>query len=221
MAGASACSSARSSPSTRPSARASPRSSRPKPPFRDYLAWLSRRDASADAAWWRSYLEGFSAPTPLPADTHAAPPKGQPPANHSLELGLSTEATASLQAFARQHQLTLHTLALASWGLVLSRYSGERDVVFGNTVAGRPPELPGADTMVGIFINSLPTRVRLPSGTSLLVPWLQSLQAQQLEQRQYEHSPLVQVQSFSQVPRGTSLFDSLLVFENYPLDTSL
>ncbi|MFY0565971.1 non-ribosomal peptide synthase/polyketide synthase [Archangium lansingense] len=193
----------------------------PKPPFRDYLAWLSRRDASADEAYWRSYLEGFSAPTPLPADTHAAPLQGQPPAHHSLELGLSTEATASLQAFARQHQLTLHTLAIATWGLVLSRYSGEQDVVFGNTVAGRPPELPGSDTMVGIFINSLPIRVQLPSGTSPLVPWLQSLQTQQLEQRQYEHSPLVQVQAFSQVSRGTSLFDSLLVFENYPLDASL
>ncbi|MGZ3458710.1 MAG: amino acid adenylation domain-containing protein, partial [Archangium sp.] len=112
-------------------------------------------------------------------------------------------------------------LTLAAWGLVLSRYSGERDVVIGTTVAGRPPELPGADTMVGIFINSLPTRLRLPSDSSALVPWLQSLQAQQLEQRQYEHSPLVQVQSFSQVPRGASLFDSLLVFENYPLDASM
>ncbi|WP_164020355.1 non-ribosomal peptide synthase/polyketide synthase [Pyxidicoccus trucidator] len=192
-----------------------------RPPFRDYIAWLQRRDASADEAFWRTFLKGFSAPTPLPADTHAAPPRGQQPEHSTLELGLSTEATASLQSFARQHQLTLNTLALAAWSFVLSHYSGEQDVVFGNTVAGRPPELSGSETLVGVFINTLPTRIRLPSASAPLRPWLQSLQAQQLELRQYEHSPLVQVQSFSALPAGTPLFSSLLVFENYPVDASL
>ncbi|MCY1020604.1 non-ribosomal peptide synthase/polyketide synthase [Pyxidicoccus sp. MSG2] len=191
------------------------------PPFRDYIAWLQRRDTQADTSWWRSYLEGFSAPTPLPADTRAAPLAGQPPTPHTLELDLSPEATTALQAFARQHQLTSHTLALAAWALVLSRYSGEQDVLFGNTVAGRPAELPGAESMVGLFINSLPTRVRIPSATAPLLPWLQALQATQLEQRQYEHTPLVHIQSASTLPRGTPLFESLVVFENYPLDTSV
>ncbi|MGZ6029742.1 MAG: non-ribosomal peptide synthetase, partial [Myxococcaceae bacterium] len=185
------------------------------------IAWLHRRDTRADESYWRSYLEGFSSPTPLPADTRAAPPKGEHSPQHMLEVGLSAEATASLQAFARQHQLTAHTLAMAAWALVLSRYSGEQDVLFGNTVAGRPPELPGAEAMVGLFINSLPTRVRIPSATSPLLPWLQSLQARQVEQHQYEHSPLVQVQGWSQVPRGMPLFESLVVFENYPLDASV
>ncbi|RKH88933.1 condensation domain-containing protein, partial [Corallococcus sp. AB038B] len=129
-------------------------------------------EASTDEAFWRAYLDAFSAPTSLPADTHAAPPQGQPAEHFALELDLPTEATASLLSFARQHQLTLHTLALASWGLVLAHYSGEQDVVFGNTVAGRPPELPGSDTLVGVFINTLPTRVRVPSGSAPLLPWL-------------------------------------------------
>ncbi|WP_415835337.1 amino acid adenylation domain-containing protein, partial [Corallococcus soli] len=193
----------------------------PRAPFRDYITWLSRRDASADASFWRTYLDGFASPTPLPADTHAVVPQGQQSEHLILEVDLSVEATSVLQVFARQHQLTLHTLAMASWGVVLSHYSGEQDVVFGNTVAGRPPELPGSDTLVGIFINTLPTRVRLPPHASPLLPWLQSLQAQQLELRQHEHSPLVDIQSLSQVPRGVSLFDSLLVFENYPVDASL
>ena len=193
----------------------------PGVPFHDYIAWLSRREASGDEAYWRSYLEGLTAPTPLPADTHAAATQGQSPTYPTLVLEFSPEDTARLQSFARQQQLTLHTLALASWGLVLSRYCGEQDVVFGNTVAGRPPELPGSDSMVGVFINSLPVRVRLPSASVPVMDWLQSLQAQQLEQRQYEHSPLVQVQAFSQVPRGLPLFESLLVFENFPLDASL
>ena len=93
----------------------------PRAPFRDYIAWLRRRDASTDEAFWRTYLEDFSAPTPLPADTHAVPPRGQQPDHFTLELGLSTEGTSALQSFARQHQLTLNTLALASWGLVLAR----------------------------------------------------------------------------------------------------
>ncbi|QSQ23764.1 non-ribosomal peptide synthase/polyketide synthase [Pyxidicoccus parkwayensis] len=201
-------------------AGSAPRPVSPRP-FRDYIAWLQRRDTPADTAWWRSYLAGFSAPTPLPADTRAAPPPGSHPAPQLMELDLSPAATAALQAFARQHQLTAHTLALAAWALVLSRYSGEQDVLFGNTVAGRPAELPGSESMVGLFINSLPTRVRIPSATAPLLPWLQALQAAQLEQRQYEHTPLVQIQAASAVPRGTPLFESLVVFENYPLDTSV
>ena len=192
-----------------------------RPPFRDYISWLRQRDGSADESFWRSYLSGFTAPTPLPADTHASPPPGQAATHPFHELNLSAEATSALQAFSRQHQLTLNTLALASWALVLSRYSGEQDIVFGTTFSGRPPELPGAGSIVGLFINSLPTRVQVPSGNAPLLPWLQSLQAQQLELRQYEHSPLVQVQSFSHLPRGASLFESLLVVENYPIDASL
>ena len=192
-----------------------------RPPFRDYIAWLKRRDDTADVPFWRSYLEGFTAPTPLPADTHASPPAGQVPSHPFHELFLSAEATAALRACSRQHQLTLNTLALASWALVLSRYAGEQDVLFGTTFSGRPPELPGSGAMVGIFINSLPTRVHVPSGNEPLLPWLQSLQAQQLELRQYEHSPLVQVQALGQLPRGAPLFESLLVVENYPIDASL
>ncbi|MGZ3460763.1 MAG: condensation domain-containing protein, partial [Archangium sp.] len=198
------------------SARASSR-----PPFRDYIAWLGRRDSSADEAFWRSTLDGFSTPTPLPADTHAVVPRGQPSTQHTLEAVLSPEESTALLASARRQQLTLHTLALASWALVLSRYSGEDDVLFGTTVAGRPPELPGSEAMVGLFINTLPTRVRIPSAGSPLLPWLQSLQEHQLQARQHEQLPLVQLQALTPLARGTPLFESLLVVENYPLDASL
>ncbi|MET0400866.1 MAG: amino acid adenylation domain-containing protein, partial [Cystobacter sp.] len=190
------------------------------PPFRDYIAWLGRRDAQADEAWWRSRLAGFSTPTPLPADTRAVAPRGTPSTWHLLELGLTPEATASLQSFARRHQLTAYTLAMAAWALVLAHHGGERDVVFGNTVSGRPPELPGSESMVGVFINTLPTRVRVPPANAPLKPWLQEIQDAQLEQRQYEHSSLVRVQGWSEVARGTPLFESLVVFENYPLDAA-
>ncbi|AGC45639.1 amino acid adenylation domain-containing protein [Myxococcus stipitatus DSM 14675] len=192
-----------------------------RPAFREYIAWLQRRESSTDETWWRGYLQGFSAPTPLPGDKRTSPGRSTTARHHIMELSLSAPDSSSLQTFARSHQLTLSTLALAAWGLVLARHGGEQDVVFGNTVAGRPAELPGADTLVGVFINTLPVRVRLASASSDVLPWLQELQSLQAEQRRFEHSPLVEVQSWSQVPRGTPLFESLLVFENYPLDSSL
>ncbi|WP_164018189.1 non-ribosomal peptide synthetase [Pyxidicoccus trucidator] len=192
-----------------------------RPPYRDYIAWLQRRDTEADDAFWRSALQGFSSPTPLPADTHVTPPEGQHAAQHMLEVALTVEQSNALQAFARQHQLTLSTLMMAAWGFVLGRHSGEQDVVFGNTVAGRPPELPGAEAMVGLLINTLPVRIPLPAGTTPVATWLQALQTQYQQSRNHEHTPLVHIQSLAPVPRGTPLFESLLVFENYPIDDSL
>ena len=116
--------------------------------------------------------------------------------------------------------MTLNTIVQGAWGVLLSRYSGESDVVFGATVSGRPAELAGVETMVGVFINTLPVRVRVAEradGESVL----RQLQAEQLEARQYEYSPLVAVQSWSEVPAGEPLFETLLVFENYPREVSL
>ncbi|MBE2223592.1 MAG: amino acid adenylation domain-containing protein, partial [Anaerolineae bacterium] len=132
---------------------------------------------------------------------------------------LSAELTAVVQKFARQHQLTLNTLLQGAWSLLLSRYSGEKDVVYGTVISGRPPELAGSDSMVGLFINTLPVRVQMSSDEPLL-PWLKSLQNQQLEVRQYEYSPLVQIHEWSGVSGRQPLFESIVVFENYPTDTS-
>jgi non-ribosomal peptide synthetase component F len=133
---------------------------------------------------------------------------------------LSEAATVELQQLARREQLTLNTIVQGAWGLLLSRYSGAEDVVFGTVVSGRPAELRGVEGMLGLFINTLPVRVRV-RGQERVVEWLRELQAEQVELRQYEYSPLVAVQGWSEVERGRSLFESLLVFENYPVDTSL
>ncbi|RKH35462.1 amino acid adenylation domain-containing protein [Corallococcus praedator] len=192
----------------------------PRPPaWRDYMAWVQRQDLSLAEAFWRKELAGFTTPTPLPGARPVAPGV-EAAVTGEEKLWLSQEATASLQSFARRNAVTLNTLAQGAWALLLGRYAGEEDVVFGATVSGRPVDLPDAESMVGLFINSLPIRVGLPSGEAV-VPWLQKLQARQLELRRYEHSPLVQVKGWSEVPRGLPLFDSLLIFENYPLDTSL
>ena len=107
-----------------------------------------------------------------------------------------------------------------AWAILLSRTSGERDVLFGVTVSGRPAELVGVETMVGLFINTLPLRVEVPPDARV-TDWLRLLFAQNLALRQYEYAPLVDIQGWSEAPRGEPLFASLLAFENYPLDAAL
>ncbi len=191
---------------------------RPSPrPYRDYIAWLRRQDASRADSFWRAYLAGFLAPTPLAVDREPDDDAAHEPETLRLRVCLSTEATEALRALARRHGLTLNTLVQGAWALLLSRYSGERDVLYGATVAGRPASLTNADEMIGLFINTLPVRVRVTAESPLL-SWLKSLQAEQVSVREYEHSPLIEVQASSEVARGRPLFESLLVFENYPVN---
>ncbi|RKH92751.1 amino acid adenylation domain-containing protein, partial [Corallococcus praedator] len=192
-----------------------------RPMFRDYIAWLRRQDPTRSEAYWRERLAGFTAPTPLPLDKGPGADDSESVHRHgSQEISLSAEVTSALEAFTRRHQLTLGAVVQGAWALLLLRYSGESDVVFGTTVSGRPADLAGVDGMMGLFINSLPLRVRLePDDT--LVSWLQALQTQQVALVAHEHGPLVQVQAWSELPRGKPLFESLVVVENYPLDASL
>ncbi len=187
-------------------------------PFRDYLVWLGQQDQVEAENFWRERLNGFTEPTPLGIDNVNAVDEEKGYGEESLHL--SEISTESLQAFARQNQLTLSTLLYGAWSILLSRYSGERDVVFGVTSSGRPPDLSGSAAMVGLFINTLPLRVSVPSG-QLLSPWMKELQERLVELRQYEYSSLVQVQEWSDVPRGRALFESIFVLENYPVDASL
>jgi amino acid adenylation domain-containing protein len=194
-----------------------PRASRRRP-YRDYIAWLRRQGAGEAERFWRESLKGFRSPTPLGVDRLAV--------EHGAESGygrlkgqLSREVTEALQAFARREGLTLNVLAQGAWALLLSRYSGESDVVFGATVSGRPPALDGVEEMIGLFINTLPVRAEVEPAAPL-ADWLKLLQGRQAEARQYEHSPLVEVQGWSEVQRGRPLFESLLVFENYPASDS-
>ncbi len=188
----------------------------PVPPYRAFIEWLQRQDAAAAESYWRRALAGFSAPTPLTVGR-----AGRSTAHHSAEqeCWLSHESTAILSRFARQHGLTPGVLVQAAWALLLSRYSGEDDVVFGATVSGRPPELPDVERMVGLFINTLPVRVQIPPDLPTLT-WLRRFQDQLAEMRQYEHAPLVQIQGWSEVPRDQPLFESILVFENYPMPSA-
>ncbi len=128
--------------------------------------------------------------------------------------------TAGLESLAQRLQVTLNTLVQGAWALLLSRYAQASDVVFGAVVSGRPAELAGVESMVGLFINSLPVRVEIPQDEAAS-SWLARLQAGQFEQSQYAWTPLARIQAFSEVPAGEPLFTSLLAFQNYPLDPAV
>ncbi|HJX26332.1 MAG TPA: condensation domain-containing protein, partial [Thermoanaerobaculia bacterium] len=183
--------------------------------YRDYIAWLARQDSRQAEIFWRRELAGLHEPTPLPGDQGP----GRTPSVTEHRALLSQESTEALQGFARANQLTVNTLVQGAWTLLLSRLSGQREVVFGVTISGRPPELPGAETMVGPFINTLPLRAEV-APKAPLGEWLRQLQDRHSEARQFGHVPLVELQGWSELPRGVPLFESLLVFENYPVDTA-
>jgi amino acid adenylation domain-containing protein len=187
-------------------------------PYRDYIIWLSSQDQSASAVFWKQTLRGFLTPTPFAVDL----PKYQQIDSHylDLELRLSISITHILQSIAKQHHLTLSTIVQAAWGLLLSHYSGEPEVMFGVTVAGRPASLSGVENMVGLFINTLPLRLKISSDQQF-VHWLSEIQQLMVDLQHYSYKPLVEIQSLSEIPGGTSLFESIVVFENYPIDHSL
>ena len=120
------------------------------------------------------------------------------------------------QNLVQQNRLTLNTITQGIWAILLSRYSGENDIVFGATVSGRPANLPGVESIIGLFINTLPVRVKLSADDELLA-WLQQLQTQQIEQESFSYSSLIDIQQWSDLPAGVGLFESLVIFENYPV----
>jgi amino acid adenylation domain-containing protein len=187
--------------------------------YRDYIGWLQQQDLGQAEAFWRRTLKGFAEPTRLGLELKSINAELQPPQSQNYEeqhLNLSESTTAGLQKLGREQQVTLNTVMQGAWALLLSRYSGSEDVVFGATVSGRPASLAGVEEMVGLFINTLPVRVQVKSEEGVS-KYLRRFQEQQVEARQYEYSPLVEVQGWSDVGRGVRLFESIFVFENYPV----
>ena len=191
----------------------------PSLPYREYVRWLRRQDLAKAQAYWRKALDGFTSPTPFAIDRSGSEQISELGDVAEQEKELSIEATSRLTAFCRRNNLTLNTLMQGAWALLLSRYSGENDVMFGSVVSGRPTDLQKSESMVGMFINTLPVRARI-SPEEPVRSWLNRFQRQLVEMRQFEYSPLTEVHGWSQVPRDVPLFESLIVFRNYPDDFS-
>jgi amino acid adenylation domain-containing protein/non-ribosomal peptide synthase protein (TIGR01720 family) len=194
----------------------------PRPcPYRDYIAWLMQQDQEAAEQFWRREMAGWQGPTSLGSRAAApAPREDSEPDWRVLDTELSAAHSAALAALARRSQVSLNTVIQGAWAVLLSRYSGEREVLFGVTSSGRSAPVPGIEEMVGVFINTLPLRVEV-TPMAQLAGWLRALQARQAEARQFEYCSLADIQTWAGSAAGEALFETLLIFENYPVGESL
>jgi amino acid adenylation domain-containing protein/non-ribosomal peptide synthase protein (TIGR01720 family) len=196
------------------------------PRYRDYIAWLQRQNLAEARQWWKDNLQGFERTTPIPSDRpllreHAGDSGGMVVGDCYTRLAVRDGV--QLRELAQAHQLTVNTFAQAAWALVLRRLSGDRDVLFGVTVAGRPVQMPAMQRTVGLFINSIALRVKMPGDDQRcsVRQWLGELLDSNMQLREYEYLPLVNIQEHSELPKGQPLFDSLFVFENAPVEVSV
>ncbi|MGJ7609296.1 condensation domain-containing protein, partial [Variovorax sp. LT1R20] len=181
----------------------------PPAPYRNYLSWYKQQDRPAAEAAWRAAFAGLQEPTRL-----VTAPAASSGRQEMLSLSLPQDLGEALTRQARQHSLTLNTLMQGAWGALLARLTGRQDVVFGITVSGRPPELQGVEGMVGLFINTLPVRMQFAPSESISQV-LARLQDEQSSLIAHQHLGLTDIQRLAGF---SSLFDSLLVYENYPVD---
>ncbi|MFK0090370.1 amino acid adenylation domain-containing protein [Pseudomonas sp. NPDC090755] len=189
--------------------------------YRDYIQWLQARDVQGDRQFWQGQLARLPAPTRLSQALQGlARDSGTQAYGHGdLRSHLDEQATARLVLAARQAKVTVNTLVQAAWLVLLQRCTDQPAVALGATVAGRPGDLPGIEEQVGLFINTLPL-IAEPRPQQALGAWLSELQALNLTLREHEHTPLYEIQSWAG-QGGDALFDSILVFENYPLAEAL
>ncbi|AFC30794.1 fusaricidin synthetase [Paenibacillus mucilaginosus 3016] len=182
-------------------------------PFSEYIRWLSLQDEEAAAGYWQGVLAGYEAGTGLPG---AADPAAVPGYEaRTLVLDLESVLTQELGRLARESQVTLHSLIQAAWAVLLAKSCGTEDVVFGTVVSGRPAEIPGIERMVGLFINTIPVRIRC-GAEAMVTELLAQVQADALSSRPYETYPLYRIQAAS--GRQQELIRSLVIFENYPVE---
>jgi len=185
--------------------------------FRDFGEWLDQRDKKADEDFWKNELNGFLEPTPLPAARHLVDeaPAGD---RRKCSLRLSETTTTSLRALAENNEFTLNTLVQGAWAILLSRYTGSEDIVFGAVRRGRVTAIPGAKDVVGPYINTIPVRAQFSADINL-IDWLVELRQRQIAMRPHEHAALVDIHSWSEIPGSTNLFESLLLFDSESIDS--
>lgn len=185
-------------------------------PYRDYLAWLRRQDLAVAEVFWRQELRGLVPSQSLLArmgETRGAAGTAAPTGFARQTCSLSEATTQQLRAQGRRYHLTPNTFVQGAWALLLSSYTASQEIVFGASVSGRSADLRGVESITGVLMNILPTRVQVPP-ERLLLSWLSELQDQQVRLRQYEHTPLQKIYEWCQVPQDRLLFESYLVFQN-------
>ena len=183
-------------------------------PFAKYLESFARTDRQANLAFWRDTLAGLEQPTPLVGEHRRDGSGGE---FIPLDLHLPVTIKTDLDDLARRHRVSASIPLFAAWALTLARRAGQAEVVFGATIAGRPADLAGAERLVGLCINTIPLRLPTPASGDL-GGWLRQIQDRLARTRPYELSSLSDIQTASGLPNGVPLFESIVVYENYPVE---
>ncbi|MCP4215525.1 MAG: hypothetical protein GY765_12805, partial [bacterium] len=182
-------------------------------PYRNYIEWLEKQDKLSSKNFWKKYLAGYDTLASIPKkNTNAA--DEQTFDNRNVDCTLDSEATDKLNRLAAEKQVTVNLIMQAVWGLILGNYSGKKDVVFGSVVSGRPSEIDGVESIVGLFINTIPVRVNYTE-TAQFSQLLESIKENAITSEPHHYYPLANIQSDSILKRN--LLDHILVFENFPV----
>ncbi|MUG94912.1 non-ribosomal peptide synthetase [Scytonema sp. UIC 10036] len=186
----------------------------PTRPYKDYINWLKQQDISKTEIFWRKALQGIKTPTPLTYIEKIDQSPTQEQRYDEEKIKLSSEDTQTIQSLAIQNRLTLATIFNGIWTILLSRYSRRKDILYGCTANGRPVDLNSAESIAGVFLNTLPIYVNIDNQQPLL-SWFQYLQTQLVEARRYEYTPLTEIHGWSEIPRSLPLFESIVVMEDF------
>jgi amino acid adenylation domain-containing protein len=190
------------------------------PSFTEYVTWMHDRPLDADQAYWREQLRDVHLPTPLPLRPAVNLPPRRPDSVREITVTLSEPEQAAVRRAAQDAGVSLSTLVHAAWAVLLHRYSGERDVVFGVIRSCRQNTIDNADSVIGLAINTVPLRISVDPDRKVR-DWLHDVQAQLRGVRAHQMAPLDAIQGWSAAPPGTALFESLLVYEHRDMQTSL
>ncbi|HLP58871.1 MAG TPA: condensation domain-containing protein, partial [Candidatus Deferrimicrobium sp.] len=180
-------------------------------PYRTYIQWLARQDKEESAQYWKNYLDSYEDPSSVP---RASVSTGMAYKNETLSAALDPEKTTRLHQLAARAQVTLNTVVQVLWGILLGKYNRKEDVVFGAVVSGRPFQLAGVETMVGLFINTVPVRIRW-AGDMKFRELFQQVQIEAAAGEPHHYFPLAEIQAMTALKQN--LIDHILVFENYPV----
>ncbi|MBF0525897.1 MAG: AMP-binding protein, partial [Deltaproteobacteria bacterium] len=182
--------------------------------FSHYIRWIEKTDKEAARTYWQNYLAGYDHLATIPKEAASNSAQGYLPAR--LRVKFDARLTSQLNELAGRAQVTINTLVQSLWGLLLSRYNGVDDVVFGVIVSGRPPDIPGIDRMIGLFINTIPLRITL-TATDTLTDLLRRVSREAISSGPNHYHSLAEIQANHHLKQG--LFDHLMIFENYPLES--
>jgi acyl carrier protein len=180
-------------------------------PYRRFVTWLAGQDHDAARAVWREVFDGFDTPTLI-----GPPDRFELGRRDVASFRVPEDTTRALGELARSSHSTVNVVLQGAWAVLLASLTGQHDVAFGTVVSGRPAELAGAESMVGLLINTVPVRARITASTTT-ADLLDQLQRAHNDTLEHEHLALNEIHRVTGQER---LFDTVFVYENYPTDTA-